>query len=392
MPASSTDDKPWIILGSELSPYTLKVLNYFSYLKIPHRFYYQQGSFIQNIGIQLRKMALVSGLQKLTWPEMSEDDEYPLVPFIFGPDGENMYDSSAVANWLDNNKQGKLVPGTDPRLAFLIQMIDEYADEMGLYMVHHNRWKVAAIDNDAGARLGKEISSVVGPMGVLVDQYFSARQTRRLPYLFSVAPENFKIEGLPKRRQPPSRKGFPETHNLLEDAFDRLLSALEPIFTQRPYLFGNCYTLADASIYGQLAMNLSDPAAAKLIQRKAPATYQWLQRLSQLEFSDLPPAEPQWFDDLQPLLNEITRTFLPLMQQNARAVEHCKKSGQKVFNEAAFNKGQALYTGEIDGINFKSVAKTFQSKVWKELINKFHQLSSVDQDWIDQHCKFKTFV
>jgi len=377
----------WIILGSELSPFTLKVLNYFSYLGIPHRFLYTQGSTLENIGIQLRKTLLISGLKKLTCPAEHKDNEFPLVPFIFGPNGENMYDSSAVAHWLELHPQIKdqktLQPSTDPKVRFLINLIDEYADEVGLYMVHHNRWKVAAKDNNAGARLGAELKSVAGPFAQFVDLYFSARQTRRLPYLFSVAESDFHIDGVKKSRQPPARDGFPATHQLLETAFSNLLNILESIFSARPYLFGERYTLADASLYGQLAMNLPDPAAARWIEQQSPATYSWLKRMAQLDFSsDNADSQAVWSDDLLPLLQEIDRFFVPLMEQNAQAMENYEAKGQALFNEKAFDRNQSLYDGEIDGMPFKSVAKTFQRKVWRDLQNQAQQLNQEDKNWL----------
>lgn len=383
---SNTPEHDWIILGSELSPYTLKVLNYFSYLGIPHRFLYTQGSTFENIRIQLRKTLLISGLKKLTCPAEHKDNEYPLVPFIFGPDGENMYDSTAVAQWLEkhplSSHQKTLLPSPDPKIRFLINLIDEYADEVGLYMVHHNRWKVAAKDNNAGARLGAELKTVAGPFSRLVDLYFSARQTRRLPYLFSVAESGFHIAGVKNSRQPPSRSGFPATHDLLETAFSNLLTVLESIFSTRPYLFGERYTLADASLYGQLAMNLPDPGAERWIKQQSPATYAWLKKMAALDFtSDTPHSVATWSDDLLPLLQEIDRFFVPLMEQNAQAVEFYESKGQTLFNEKAFNQKQALYDGQIDGKAFRAVAKTFQRKVWRDLQQQAQHLSETDRSW-----------
>ena len=387
---SHSSENEWIILGSELSPYTLKVLNYFSFLGIPHRFLYTQGSTLESIAIQLRKTLLIHGFKKLTCPVEHKDNEFPLVPFVFGPDGENMYDSTAVAQWLENNpqlaRQKTLFPSADPKIHFLINLIDEYADEVGLYMVHHNRWKVAAADNNAGARLGSGLRAVAGPFSKIVDLYFSARQTRRLPYLFSVAESGYHIEGLRKNRQPPARKGFPATHELLETAFSNLLNILETIFAVRPFLFGERYTLADASLYGQLGMNLSDPAAAHWIKQQSPATFAWLTRMANLDFSsDKAESNAIWADDLIPLLNEINRFFIPLMEQNANAVIDYENAGQAIFNEKAFNQNQALFEGSIDGHSFKSVAKTFQRKVWADLLNEFQQMNIDDQQWLSQH-------
>jgi len=53
-----------------------------------------------------------------------------------------------------------------------------------------------------------------------------------------------------------------------------------------------------------------------------------------------------------------------------------KKNGQKVFNEAAFDRGACLYDGEIDGHAFRHVAKSFQVKVWDDLNQSWSELST----------------
>jgi glutathione S-transferase len=177
------------------------------------------------------------------------------------PRGENLYDSSAIGSWLDAQgitRETPLVPVHDPALRFAVQLVDEALDEVGLYLVHHNRWVIAARDNDAGARLARELRPLLGPLAAGAAFTFPARQVRRLPYLFSVAPPGAAFEGLPARLRPPARAGFPPTHALLDELFASLLAALEPLLAAQPFLFGERFTLADASVYGQLAMNLSD--------------------------------------------------------------------------------------------------------------------------------------
>ena len=381
----------WTVLGSELSPFTLKVVNYLQYMGVPFRLLYEQGNTFDNIRGQINKMALVAGIKPLTWPSIDDKDEYPLVPYVFGPAGEALFDSTAIADWFERQqtqlaiKRSVFPARHHAALSWLQSLIEEFFDDWGLYLVHHNRWKVAAIKNDAGQRLGRELRSIVGPLQILVARFFSARQVRRLPYLFSVAPNAYRIAGCPDERQPPAHKDFPATHALLETSFSRVLQALETIFSHRAYLFGDCYSLADASIYGQLGMNLPDPEAARWIESHAPNTYAWLLRMAALDFSQaISDAPARWFDDLQPLLAEISRVYLPLMQQNEAAYLNYKLQGQTLFNEGAFWKGEAIYAGEIDGTPFKSVAKSFQVQTWQRLKRQFHNLSSKDQDWLSE--------
>lgn len=240
----------WILSGSKLSPFHLKVAAMLKFKGVPYRDFPSEGGFFENISIAFRTQLLKRGLLTLTYPKFTELDEFPLVPFLFGPKGENLFDSSSIAVWLDQNKReanrlNLVTIDGDEAINFLIQLVDDYFDEFGLYMVHHARWKISASDNKAGEYLANELSLVVGPLKPLVAKVFSARQVRRCPYLFSVAPEGYRVEGLSNERQPPSHKDFPETHRLLEQRYLNILTALETIFSTRPYLFGHCFTLAD---------------------------------------------------------------------------------------------------------------------------------------------------
>jgi glutathione S-transferase len=386
-PVQSSAQKPsikgsWILSGSELSPFHLKVAAILKAKKIPFRDFPSQGSTFENIKIQLRLKLLKVGILKLTYPEFTEYDEFPLVPFLFGPAGENLYDSSAIATWLDKNTdtQSIVKVGNDKKLHFLVQLIDEYFDEFGLYMVHHSRWKTSAKNNTAGRRLANEMPSMAAPFRSLIDNFFSHRQIRRLPYLFSVAPADYCIEGLSKKKQPPSHNNFPATHDLIESSYLNVLNALEPIFKSRPYLFGDRFTVADASLYGQLGMNLTDPSAAQWIEVTAPNVFVWLTKIHQGDFSANKPDSELIVDDLlKPLFEEIIRIFYPLMQQNEAAYTKHKDAGEVLFNEAAFWHGKSLYSGVLDGQLFASVAKSFQVKTWRQLRQSWQQLESKDK-------------
>ena len=380
MPASGS----WVVWTSELSPFGLKVILLCRYAKLPLRILPGAG-FIDSWRHGIRRERLVRRKLPLTWPAMTDDDEFPAVPYLFGPDGENLYDSTAIAAWLDRGLDAeRRTHPVDPAAGFVARLIDDYADELGLYIVHHNRWVLSAADNDAGERVGRDFRFLFGPLRQRFGRWFAARQTRRLPYLFSVAPAGFRIDGLPPERQPPSRAGFPPTHAFLDDAFERLLAVLEQLLSTRPFVLGERFTLADAAVYGQLAMNLSDPSADRRMRERAPRLHEWLGRLHRADASLLEATGPLRIDaGLAPLLAEICRTHVPLMRQNLAACETWKAKGERRFNERAFDAGRALYDGEIDGHPFRAVAKTFQARVWKERLAEWRALSGAARDRVD---------
>ncbi|HVN85283.1 MAG TPA: glutathione S-transferase C-terminal domain-containing protein [Candidatus Binatia bacterium] len=375
----------WVLWGSELSPFALKVEALLRFAGVGFRWLPASGSFFEAFRFDRRRRRLVARRLPLTWPKMTDLDEFPLVPFVFGPAGENLYDSSAIAAWLDQRvnsaAHSPLLPTGDAALRFAVRLIDEALDEVGLYLVHHNRWVVSARDNDAGMRLAREMRALFGPLAVLVGYSFPGRQVRRLPYLFSVAPSDAAgFDDLPARLRPPSRPGFPPTHKLIEGAFAQLLGAIEPMLSARAYLLGERFTLADASLYGQLGMNRSDPGAWRWIRRDAPATAAWIERIARGDFHPQRPDGRLSLDDpIAPLLDWICRTLVPLMQQNHDAWQRHHANGETRFNEAAFDAGRALYDGTLLGQPFRSVVKTFQVRVWRDLRAEWDALAPADR-------------
>jgi glutathione S-transferase len=373
--------KEWSIWGSALSPFHLKLMAMCRHAGVPFRVLPGERSRLENLRYMWRRERLLRGHLPLTWPRMDPLDEFPLVPFLFGPAGENLYDTSSIAEWLDTRAglslpNGPLVPRDDPAAAFVTHLIDEYADEFCLYLIHHQRWKVSAQDNRAGAIVAHEFR--VGPFEGAMARWFSRRQTRRLPYLFSVAPAGFHIDGLPPGRQPPSLPGFPPTHALLEQAFDRLLDALEQILGQRRWLLGQRFTLADASLFGELGVHsIADPTTDAAIRTRAPHVHAWLARIHAGEIHDGSAAGTWRLDDtLRPLLAEIGRIYPSLMQQNAAAWARLSAEGETCFNERGFDRGRGLYDGVLDGHPFRAVVKTFQVKSWRVLRERWRTLDT----------------
>jgi glutathione S-transferase len=363
-----TPARPLRIWGSELSPFTLKLRALCDAAGAPYRMLPEGGSRAQNLAALLRIEVAKRRRRAVRYPALSALDEYPLVPYLLS--GRRVYyDSSALARWLDDHHpttNGALVPD-DPALAFAAQLIDEAFDEFGLYLVHHARWVTSATTNDAGLRLAREFARVMPPGGgTSFARRFAARQVRRLPYLFSVAPAGFAVAGMPAALTPTAPVGFPPTHRLLAHAWEGYLAGVEAVIRNQPYLLGERFTLADASAYGELSMNLKDPSAADIMQRLAPATYRWLCAIRDRAHVGSRGALAL-SSNLRGLFDVIHRTFVPLMIQNAAAYESARAAGETLFNEVAFDRRRAIYQGTLLGAPFRSVVKTFQVRVWREL-------------------------
>ena len=369
----------YTLYGSALSPFSLKARALCRHAALPHR-WIPDASVEDTWRAQRRRLALSAGLAPVTYPPRSPlDDTLPLVPFLFGDDGTVVIDSSAMGRWLDGRLDGRgtrLLP-EDPGARWACALIDEAIDEVGLYLLHHHRWVTSGPDTWAPERLAFELDGLLGPLARPFATRFAARQVRRLPYLFSVAPPGFTLGGVRSARTPPARRGFPPTHALLDALLDRWLDVLEPLLASRPYLLGERFTLADASLYGMMASILAlDPSTRARVMARAPTLVGWIARVEEGTESR---GEVAVDGALAPLLHALGGAFVPLMIQNEAAWRRARDAGTSRFNEAAFDRGEALYDGELLGHPFRSVAKTFQVRVWRDLVDGWLAMSAEER-------------
>lgn len=367
-----------LLWGSQLSPFFLKVEACCRHAGLPTERRPDGGNTLENLKLMARLRWAQSRRTIKRWPSPHPDDEYPLVPYLFTADGDIHVDSSGIAGWLDAHPPADaepLVP-TEPLLAFVCKLIEEALDEVGLYLVHHHRWVVSRLDNDAGARLAREFRSVMLLPGsqALMARQFSRRQTRRLPYLFSVAPKG-KAWSPGPWPDPPSPEGFPETHTRLDQSWDELVDAAECLLRQQPYLLGDRFTLADAALYGQLGMNLSDPSSERRLRERAPRLRGWLGHIAEGRHGGSR-GELRLHPDLAPLLAWAQRDFIPLMRANAAAASSMLPRGAR--NEGAFNRGDNLFEFDWRAGRARTVVKRFQRRTWSELCAQARALAEED--------------
>src|SRR5262249_12387700 len=147
-----------------LSPFTLKVRFACDRAGLDYRFLPKGAGTRENLIVQARRFALVRGITRPTYPELTPLDELPLVPFLFGPGGACYWDSSAIVRWPDAWPPAPcavpLVP-REPRARFAAHLLDETFDEVGLYALHYQRWVVSASSTRAPEIAGDEYRSVI---------------------------------------------------------------------------------------------------------------------------------------------------------------------------------------------------------------------------------------
>jgi glutathione S-transferase len=64
----------------------------------------------------------------------------PIIPVILTPDNQVMQDSTPIVEWFESQYQAKPAIPEDPRLAFIMWLLEEFADEYMPRLHMHTRW------------------------------------------------------------------------------------------------------------------------------------------------------------------------------------------------------------------------------------------------------------
>src|ERR1700722_19403358 len=199
--------------GAPGSPYTRKMLAVLRYRRIPYRFLPASGP----------------ALEHLPRPKVQ------LLPTFYlpGPTGEleAVVDSSPIIRRLDEERKGRAVIPTDPALAFLNELIEDYADEWLTKAMFHYRW---AYEDDI------EKASQMLPLWqhyAISDQVLAERAgtigERQIERLYVVGSNLV-------------------TGPVIEASYRRFLGAFEAHLTHRPFILGERPASCDFAVYGQL--------------------------------------------------------------------------------------------------------------------------------------------
>jgi len=229
---------PIALSGAPGSPYTRKMLGVLRYRRIPYRFLPPSGP----------------ALAGLPQPKV------PLLPTFYLPDEagalQAVTDSTPIIRRLEREHAGRSVIPSDPALAFLDELIEDYADEWLTKAMFHYRWSYEA-DIAKGAAIlpcwrGFTIpDEELAARGAMV----SERQIGRLRYVGSNA----------------------VTGPVIEASYRRFLTAFEAHLRRLPYLLGERPSACDFAVFGQLTQLAEfDPTPMALTLETAPRVTAWV--------------------------------------------------------------------------------------------------------------------
>jgi len=298
--------------GAPGSPYTRKMLAVLRYRRIPYRFLLPNNPRMRD----------------LPRPKVQ------LLPTFYLPDaGGELHavtDSTPLIRRFERAHAGRSLIPPDPALAFLNEIIEDYADEWLTKAMFHYRWAYEADISKASAILpcwrGYSISDAdLAQAGDM----FATRQIGRLRYV-----------------------GSNETTGpVIEASYRRFLEAFEDHLRHHPFLMGGRPGSCDFAVYGQLTQLAEfDPTPSALTLEVAPRVTAWVGMMEDL--SGLEPTAGEWLTiadlpaTLGAILAEIGRVYPPVMLANAKAVM----------------SGAAEVSAEVDGQAWTQQPFPYQAK------------------------------
>lgn len=288
------------IFGVEMSPYSVKVRSYFRYKGIPH--------------VWLQRPQHQAEHEKVA--------RLPIIPAVATPDGEGLQDSTPIIERLEAEFPEPSIHPSDPTLAFLSALIEEYGDEWGNKLMFHHRW-YDEVDQVATAQV---LARTLQPDADKETVAAAAKMVRE------------RMTG---------RGHFvgssDATAPLIEGYLDDLLEILEPHLAGRKYLFGDRPAFADFGLAPQLYELALDPTTGGIIRSRAVNVLDWCYRM--IEPRNDGPFE-SWealAPTLMPLLANAGGYFLPWSVANATALAAGDESFTVKLGEADYTQPPQKY-------------------------------------------------
>jgi glutathione S-transferase len=278
--------EPLLLSGVPGSPYTRKMTALLRYRRIAYRL--------------VPSGTGVPGLPKA---------KPHLLPTFYlpGPDGalQAVTDSTPLIHRFEAEHAGRHVLPTDPALAFVDALLEDFADEWLTKAMFHYRWTYAADVRKAKGILASWLGQPLDD--VALQQYADMVADRQIPRLRYVGSN-------------------PVTQPVIEAGYLRVLTLLEDHFRTHRFLMGQRPGASDFGFYGQLTQLVQfDPTPMAVAVAHAPRVCGWVAVTEDL--SGLEPTDGDWLasealpETLRDLLAEMGQLYAPLLLANARALE-----------------------------------------------------------------------
>jgi len=329
-----TLETPLIMMGAPGSPYTRKMRALMRYRHIPYRLVLQNS------------------------PEHAPlpTPRVPLLPTFFLPDqaGEIVptTDSTPLIRRFEVELPGRSVIPSDPAIAFIDALFEDYADEWLTKCMFHYRWAHEADIQKASQVLpnwaaGQASDETIAP----IQKMIAERQISRLGVVGSNT----------------------ITAPVIEESYRRFVRAMDQHLQGNRFLLGKQPASADFAIHGQLTcLALFDPTPSAVTLEESPRVYAWTEITEDLSGLD-DPIDENWLSrdaipkSLHLLLAEVGRVYAPAMLANAEALE----------------RGADQMETTIDGQPWVQKPFPYQGKCLRWLRESYAALSDSDRRAVD---------
>jgi len=325
------------LIGAPPSPYTRKMVSLLRYRRIPHNVIWGQPEGIL--------------------PEMGLEPPKPgLLPTFLLPDDNGdmkaVTDSTPIIRQLEAMSPERSVLPTDPALAFIDYLLEDFGDEWVTKYMFHYRWYPEADADNAGTMLPLGYSvSVSSEQHKQLKAYFSERQIGRLYVVGS----------------------NDTTAPTIDASYRRYLQAMEAHLETQPYMLGSRPGAGDFAMFGQLTQLVGfDPTPRAIAHELSPRTVAWTTIMEDL--SGLEPKDSDWNDSndmpatLRGVLSEVGRMYAPAMLANVAAVQ----------------AGEKQWEAEIDGAQWTQKTFPYQAKCLKWINEQYAALGAGDRARVDR--------
>jgi len=307
--------QPLRLMGAPGSPYTRKMLAYLRYRRISYEF--MLGDRVTDLDLPRPKVELLP-----TFYLSNDEGEI-----------EAVVDSTPLIRRFEQAFPGREAVPSDPALAFINYLVEDYADEWLTKPMFHYRWYYDADIKKAGSIL---------PLwhGLQMDteqhqKFSSSVADRQISRLYVVGSNDV-------------------TASVIEASYRRFLEIMDDLIAHQTFVLGSRPSSADFGIYAQLTQLAKfDPTPMSICLRDAPRVYAWVDVVDDL--SGQVCEEDGWMsvevvsDVLRPLLSEIGRVYAPALIANANALQAGNKHMETTIDGKPWEQPTFPYQGRCPG-------------------------------------------
>jgi glutathione S-transferase len=315
--------------GAPGSPYTRKMLALLRYRQIPYE-------------LLIDDQAIDASLPS---PKVS------LLPTFYLPNDageiEAVVDSTPLIRRFETAFSGRGTIPSDPVMAFINYLMEDYGDEWLTKAMFHYRWHYDADIEMAGRILPRWRNlNATDESLVQMSRYICDRQISRL---YVVGSNDV-------------------TAPVIEDSYRRFLKIMDSVIENQTFLMGRRPGSADFAVYAQLTQLAKfDPTPAAICLSEAPRVYAWTDVVDDLSGlvveDDAFLARDEAKAVLGDLFSEIGRVYVPALLANAKALA----------------AGEDQMETSIDGRPWVQPSFAYQGKCLQWVRNEYQALGREDR-------------